>query len=42
MVKKKYSSRPKGLKKGYAINWEAKIIRKTTKMPKKGKKFKAW
>ena len=40
--KKKVSYKSKGLKKGYAVNWSARIIYKTGKMPKKGKDFKAW
>ncbi len=39
---KKRTYKHKGLKKGYAINWDAKIIYKKKKMPRKGKKIKAW
>jgi len=39
---KKRTYKHKGLKKGWAINWEAKIIYKISKMPRKGKKFKPW
>ena len=40
--KKRRTYTHKGLKKGWAINWDAKIIYKISKMPKKSKKFKPW
>ena len=39
---KKRTYKNKGLKKGYVINWNARIVYKKKKMPKKGKNVKPY